>query len=119
VAKLKYPYQNLFLKSIRGETWEDIPRLLDHYQVSNYGRIKRLEYEMLYKNGAIYLKPEKVITPSVVKQFNKFKNDYSYFLTNRVKFKNERPGFSIPGLVYYSFMEKFDIEDHSIVKTRH
>ena len=39
---------------MEGYTW-----LKDYYQVSNYGRIKRMEYEMQYKNGAIYLKPEK------------------------------------------------------------
>src|SRR5450432_4205633 len=115
MIRVKYPYQNLSLKNIKGEIWEDIHGLQDHYQVSNFGRIKRLEYEMLYKNGAIYLKPEKIIKPTIVKQFNKFKNDYSYFIVNRVIFKQRRYNFSIARLVYYTFVEQFDLADHGIV----
>ena len=114
MVKVKYPYQNLSLKNIKGEKWKDIPDLQDHYQVSNYGRIKRLQYEMLYKNGAIYLKPEKIIKPTIVKHFNKFKNDYSNFLINRVIFKKRKHNFTNARLVYYSFVEQFDLADHTI-----
>jgi len=114
MTQKKYAYQNFYLKNIKGEIWKDIDGLQDYYQVSNYGRIKRLEYEMQYKNGAI-LKPQKIIKPAIVKQFNKFKNDYSCFLVNRVTFKNSRHNFSIARLVYYSFVGKFDIDDHNIV----
>lgn len=39
---------------------------------------------MQYKNGAIYIKPEKIIKPTIVAQFNKFKKDHTYFLAGRV-----------------------------------
>jgi hypothetical protein len=113
--KSKYPYQNLSLKNIKGERWEDIPGLQDYYQISNYGRFKRLEYKMQYKNGAIYLKPEKIIKPSIVKQYNKFKKDYSSFLVNRVIFKNRRHNYSVGRLVYNIFVEKFNMKNRSIV----
>jgi NUMOD4 motif len=41
--KQKYPYQNLSLKKMKGEVWEDIPGFADCYQISNHGRIKSLE----------------------------------------------------------------------------
>jgi len=113
--KAKYPYQNLTLKNIKGEKWKDLPALEGYYHVSNYGRIKRLVYEMQYKNGAIYLKEEKIIKPTIVKQPNKFKRDHSYFLTNRVILKKRRYNFTIARVVYYCFVEDFNYTDPSIV----
>lgn len=113
--KIKYPYQDLKLRSIKGEKWKDIPGLEGYYQISNYGRIKRLEYEMQYKNGAIYLKEEKIIKPTIVKQPNKFKRDHSYFLTNRVILNKKRHNFTIARIVYYCFVEQFDYDDSTIV----
>lgn len=40
VFKMKYPYQNLTLKDLKGERWEDIPELDGYYRISNFGRIK-------------------------------------------------------------------------------
>jgi len=112
---VKYPYENNSLKKIKGEQWKAIPGLDGYYQISNYGRVKRLEYEMLYKNGLIYLKPEKIIKPTIIRQPNKFKRDHTYFLVNRVIFKKKRHNFSIARLVYYCFVNHFNLEDHTIV----
>lgn len=62
----KYPYQNLILKNIKGERWKDIPGLEMYFKVSTYGRVKRLEYELTYSDGRIYVKPEKIIKPVVM-----------------------------------------------------
>lgn len=111
----KYPYKSLDLKAIKGEKWKDLSDLEGYYQISSYGRIKRLEYEMEYKNGAIYLKEEKIIKPTIVKQPNKFKKDHTYFLTNKVVFNKRKHNFTIARIVYYLFVEEFDYEDSSIV----
>jgi hypothetical protein len=115
MKKVKYPYQSLELEKIKGEQWKDLPELEKYYQISNFGRIKRLEYEMEYKNGAIYLKEEKIIKPTIVKQPNKFKKDHTYFLTNRVIFNKKKHNFTIARIVYYLFVGQFDYEDSSIV----
>jgi hypothetical protein len=112
---VKYPYRDLSLKNLKGEKWEDIPGFDGFYQVSNYGRIKRLPYEMPYKNGVIYLKPEKIIKPTIIRQPNKFKKDYTYFLVNRVIFNKKRYNFTIARLVYYCFVTPFKLEDHHVV----
>lgn len=69
----KYSYKIIDLQNVRGEQWMDLPDLEGYYQISNFGRIKRLQYEMEYKNGVIYLKEEKILKPTIVKQPNKFK----------------------------------------------
>ena len=111
----RFPYKNLDLKSIGGEQWKYLPGLEEYYQISNYGRIKRLEYEMEYKNGAIYLKQEKLIKPTIIRQPNKFKKDFTYFLTNRVVFNKKKHHFTIARIVYYCFVEQFDYENSDIV----
>ena len=113
--KKKYPYQNLDLKDIKDERWEDIPGTGGYYMVSNFARVKRLEYEMQYKNGAIYVKPEKIIKPSIVKAKNKFKNDYSYFLVNRIKLGGVRLNITLSRMVYHCFVEPFNLDDEKIV----
>ncbi len=113
--KKKYPYQNLNLKDIKGERWEDIPGTGGYYMVSNFARVKRLEYEMQYKNGAIYVKPEKIIKPSIVKAKNKFKNDYSYFLVNRIKLGGVRLSITLSRMVYYCFVGSFKLDDEKII----
>lgn len=111
----KYPYTNLDLKNIRHERWKDLPGLEGYYQISNYGRIKRLEYEMKYKNGAIYLKEEKIIKPGIIHQPNKFKKDTTCFLRNRVVFKKKKYSFTIARIVYHCFVEHFDYADPNVV----
>jgi hypothetical protein len=109
-----YPYQNLSLENIKGEKWEAIPGLDGYYLISNFGRIKRLEYEMQYRNGAIYVKPEKIIKPMIVRQRNRYKKDYTHFLTTRVKVNGKRYSFTIARIVYYCFVASFNLQDQSI-----
>lgn len=113
--KKEYPYQNLLLKNIEREEWRDIPRLEGYFMVSLFGRIKRLEYEMIYRNGAVYIKPEKIIKPTVVVQDNRFKKDTTRFLTVRVTFNGKRHSFMPARLVYYCFIASFDLKDHKVV----
>ena len=115
MEKLKYPYQNFSLENIKGECWKDIPNLEGYYQVSNMGRIKRLKYEMVYKNGAIYTKEERIIKPQKAKATNKFINDVVEYLTTVITFNKIKYGFTLSRLVYYSFVEKFDLKDQTIL----
>jgi hypothetical protein len=115
MAKKEYPYQNLSLDDLEGEEWEDIPGLDGYFWISNFGRIKRQPYEMQYRNGAIYLKPEKIIKPQIVRLPNKFKKDYTYFLAGRVILSGRKYNITIARMVYHCFVEPFDLEDQGIV----
>ena len=70
---------------------------------------------MQYRNGAIYLKPEKIIKPQIVRQPNKFKKDYTYFLAGRVTLSGRKYNMTIARMVYYCFVEPFDLEDQDVV----
>ena len=107
----KYPYQNLSLKDIKGEKWEDIPGLDGYVQISSFGRVKRCEYERIYKSGAVYLKPEMILKSHVIKSYNQFKGDYNFFLTGKVCISGKIYVMMIARMVYYCFVAPFDLDD--------
>jgi len=100
---------------MKGEEWEDIPGLDGYFRVSNFGRVKRLEYEMQYRNGAIYIKPEKIIKPTITKQPNNYIGDSTHFLTIRLTLFGKRYSYTIARLVYNCFVHLFNMADHNIV----
>ncbi len=104
--KAGYSYQNISLDNIKGEEWREIPGLEGYFLVSNFGRVRRLEYTMQYRNGALYVKPEKIIKPHIVKQANHFINDVSPFLVIKMTLHGKRHNFSIARLVYDVFVEQ-------------
>jgi len=111
----KYPYQNLSLKNIKGERWKDIPGLEMYFKVSNYGRVKRLEYELTYTDGRMYVKPEKIIKPVMMEIHNNFKNDDLFFLQITTTLFKRRYNFSIARLVFNCFIQPFKMDDISII----
>lgn len=115
VPKHSYPHEYFGLSPLQGERWKHIPDLEDYYMISNYGRIKRLTYERIYRNGAVYIFEEKIIKPAIVKSRNNFKNDTISFLVNRVTLNGIKYNFSIGRLVYYCFVKKYDLSDKTKV----
>jgi len=111
----KFPWQNLNLESIKGEEWKDIPGLEMYAQISNYGRIKRLSYELEYSDGRIYLKPEKIIKPIAMKVPNPFTKDHILFLRSAITLFGQKYNFSIARLVYHCFIKPIDLNDKAIV----
>jgi hypothetical protein len=110
-----YPYQNTELENLQGEFWKDIPGLEMYFKVSNYGRIKRLEYKMEYSNGGIHLKPEKIIRPVVTKFPNHFMKDTTIFLRVTITLHKHKHNYTLTRLVYHCFVKSFKIDDNSIV----
>jgi hypothetical protein len=115
MSKVLYPFQNTSPSNLKGERWEYIPGLEDYFLVSNLGRIKRLSYERIYKNGAVYTLPERLIKPMSVRAHNNFKKDYLDFLTVRLTLNGIRYNFMLSRLVYYCFVAKFDLDDEDIL----
>ncbi len=115
MAVYEYPHQNFSLKNIKGEKWKDVPGLEEYFVVSNFGRIKRLEYEIQYKNGAIYILPEKIIKAKKTKAKNKFKKDFTQFLINHVTLAGIRYNLTLSRIVYYCFVAQFNLDDKKTV----
>ena len=111
----KYPYQNTELQNIKGERWKDIPGLELYFKVSNYGRIKRLEYELEYSDGRVYIKPEKIIKPVLVKIPNRFMKDHVHFLRITVTLYKQKYNISIARLVYHCFIKPIGSGEDSMV----
>lgn len=110
-----YPHKNLSLQNMEGEIWEDIPGLDGYFLISNLGRIKRQQYEMQTRIGAIYVMPEKILKPKIGKAVNKFKKDYTYYIIGKVVIEGKSFAFSVARMVYYCFVEPFDLDDKSVV----
>lgn len=111
----EYPYQNLSLDDIEGEQWQDVPGLDGYVLISNFGRIKRQQYETQYSDGSVRVMAEKIIKPKFGKAINKFKNDYTYYLIGKVIIEGKYYAFSTARMVYYCFSERFDFDDTNIV----
>lgn len=47
------------------EIWKDIAGYEGIYQVSNYGNVKSLERECKGNKGIVYIKKEKILTPTI------------------------------------------------------
>ena len=75
-GKKDYPYQNVSLIDIKGEKWEDIPGVDGYFVVSNYGRVKRMKFQMQFDDGRIVTRKEMIIKPRIQKEWNKVSGDY-------------------------------------------
>ncbi len=100
---------------MEGEVWEDIPGLDGYFCISNLGRIKRQQYEMQYSNGAICIKQGMIIKPKIGKAVNNFKNDYTDYIIAKVVVQGKDFAFSLARIMYYCFVQAFDLHDKSIV----
>ncbi|HEX8676615.1 MAG TPA: NUMOD4 domain-containing protein [Segetibacter sp.] len=110
-----YPYQNISLENLEGEVWKNVPGLDGYFLISNFGRIKRQEYELQHPNGFVYILPEKIIKPKIGKAANKFKNDYTVYITGKVVVQGRTFAFSVPRIVYYCFVHPFNLKDKNLV----
>jgi len=111
----KYPYENIELTNLKGERWKDIPGLEMYFRISNYGRVKRLRYELEYSDGRLYIKPEKIIKPVLMKISNRFIGDHTHFLRVTVTLFKQKYNFSLARLVYNSFKKTIEPNDGSVV----
>jgi hypothetical protein len=96
------------------EQWEDIPGLDGYFMVSNFGRIKRNERELLTRYGVIRKIPEKIISPRVAKTYNKHMRDYKYQLHAHLRMEGRKYHLPIRRLVYHCFVKPIPLDDLSI-----
>ncbi len=100
-----------------GERWADIPGLEGYGMVSNYGRIKRLEFEIINVLGKKINYEERIQTQKIQRGLNEFKKDYKSLLQARIQVDKVCHSISVGRVVYCCFVEKFDLTDRSIYIT--
>lgn len=115
MRKKEYPYQNLSLEDIKGERWEDIPGLDGYYRLSDFGRVQRQAFEILYKDGKIRQMQPKMMKPELTLIKNDSVNDNVFFLRVKITLAGKLYHISIARLVYYCFVKKFDLSNHNLV----
>lgn len=110
--KKTYPYQNLSLEDMKGELWKDIPNYEGYYQVSNFGRVKRLAHTITHRLGS---QPVGTIIRSQAlgKSYNAYVKDYSYYLRFAASVQRRVENFNTARLVYHCFVEPFDMKDRN------
>src|SRR6266540_5755445 len=115
MTKKEYPYQNLSLKNMKGEEWEDIPGLDGYYCISNFGRIKRERREAVNSRGILKSYKEMIIAPRVVHTPNHYVSDVTYQLCANVTLEGKQYCMSIRRLVYYCYVKPFDLKDETVL----
>lgn len=110
-------YKNKDLKNIKGEIWKDIPGLEGYGMISNFGRVKKLAYETYDKTGTLRHYKERVQAQKIVTYFNQFKKDKRGHLSSRIQIEGVCYSLSVGRIVYYCFVETFDLSDKSIYIT--
>ncbi|MNU18785.1 NUMOD4 motif protein [compost metagenome] len=103
---------NLSLKDLPDEHWKLIEGF-ENYAISNYGRIKSLERWVSIPNGGEQKILDRIIKPQAFRYFNKHLKAYFYNVRCNLCIEGKVHGRSIARLVYYHFVEEFDMEDLS------
>lgn len=99
---------NLSLKDLPGEKWKPVPDLEGYFAISNKGRIKRLNSWTENRNKTFW--KEYIISLFVLKPDNK-----SYYFYTKLSCKGRNYHIAITRLLYYCFVEEFDLTDKDLV----
>ncbi|MDC8105491.1 NUMOD4 domain-containing protein [Chryseobacterium sp. B21-037] len=104
---------NKSLENLPDEQWKLIEGF-ENYAISNYGRVKSLERDAPSLFGRERTLPEMILKPVFTKHFNKYLNRYFYNVNARLSLDGKKTEKPISRLVYYHFVEKFDMNDQHI-----
>lgn len=102
------PCLNLSLENIHDEHWKPIPGFDNRFVVSNKGRVKRLS-GWTSEGRKIFLKEQ------ILSQIMSINSSRSYSLYCVLRHKRKNTCLTITKLLYYCFVEKFDLNDNTIV----
>lgn len=105
---------NTSLENLSDEQWILIEGF-ENYAISNYGRIKSIRRSSPTYNGGEKIQPEIIMKLFFIKRFNSYLNRDFYGIQCSLCSNGQKYRKSIARLVYYHFVEKFDMDDRNIV----
>lgn len=109
---------NRLLENLPDEEWKLIEGY-ENYAISNYGRVKSLERESQSLFGKERLLPEIIIKLGFTRYFNKYLKLHFYNVHCGLSQEGKKTMKPISRLVYYHFVEKFDMNDqHIYIETK-
>ncbi|REC60163.1 hypothetical protein DRF65_22705 [Chryseobacterium pennae] len=109
---VKTVLSNLSLKDLPGEEWKLIEGF-ENYAISNYGRVKSLERWAINPAGVKRKILDSIKKPHVFRYFNKYLKARFYNVRCNLSVEGRKYGKSVARLVYYHFVEKFDMDNLS------
>lgn len=104
---------NTSLRNMQDEEWKLIEGF-ENYAISNYGRVKSRERIVPLPTGHDYQLSELVMKLIFAKQFNGYLNSSSYHAYCTLSLDGKKYRKSIARLVYYHFIERFDLNNRRI-----
>jgi hypothetical protein len=111
---LKNVLYNKSLKNLPDEKWKSIEGF-ENYEISNYGRVKRCKRWFQSRLGHEYILAELILKPLFSKNFNNYLQSYTYNVQCRISREGKAHTKSLGRLVYYHFIEEFDMDDRTVV----
>jgi hypothetical protein len=110
---LKEVLYNNSLDNLPNEEWKMIEGF-ENYEISNYGRIKSLKRITISQHSQRE-EPEKIMKLLYVKYLNKYLNRSYYNIFCSLSLNSAKYRKSVARLVYYHFVEKYDMDNRSVV----
>ncbi len=108
-----YPFQNRSLQNLPDEVWKAFPDYEEYYEISNYGRIKRIKrwtsFPQFKTEGFIQ---EKIMSQKVFIQASPFNHDYCCYIVCCFRVNKQARYFRTARYVYYLFNKRFDLDAH-------
>lgn len=105
---------NLSLENLPGEEWKPIEGF-ENYAISNHGRVKSLERWVPLPVGGEQKLLDRIMKPQAFRYFNKYLKAHFYNVRCNLCVEGKTYGKSVARLVYYHFVEKFNMDDHSFL----
>jgi hypothetical protein len=103
-----YPFENLVIKNLKGETWKDIYGYEGYYQVSSFGRVKSLDRIIPHPRLYQQFVKGRILKQKVAKDYNKFTGDAMISLQATLALESTAHSHNVRRLVFTAFKKKID-----------
>lgn len=103
------------LDDLPGELWDDIPGMDGIGRISNIGRVKRMGYQSETANGRLVTYKERIQKIKLARYINQFLGEPVDYATARIQVEKRTHTIAIGRLVYYCFVEKFDLNNRALL----
>ncbi|MBN9379741.1 MAG: hypothetical protein J0H74_03185 [Chitinophagaceae bacterium] len=105
-----YPYENLLIKSLKGEIWKDVRGYEGYYRVSNFGRVKSLDRTIPHPRLYQQFVKGRMLKQKAVKDYNRYAGDDMISLQVSLAIENTNHYHNVRRLVYAAFKKKIDFK---------
>jgi len=103
-----YPYEDLLITNLKGETWKDIHGYEGYYQVSNLGRVKSLDRIIPHPRLHQQFVAGRILKQKIVQDYNTLTGDAMISLQVALSLESKMNYYNVRRLVFMAFRKKVD-----------